>query len=397
MNILLFLKKIKNKNKNKKIKIITRNIDYNTISLILNNKEYQITSLRTDLISFGRQAYVGLTNKIEVDANRRDFTVNALYLDGLGQLFDPFNGLEDITKRKLRFIGDPIQRFEEDYLRILRFCRFYAFFSKKNISDTFRTKIGSKLINIEVLSNKRMKDELTKIFNNHNFHISLSMIRKLSLDKYILLDKNKRKNTKSHDGFKIDNFKRVKYIKTFGSNIISEAKLDLLSVLMPHLYHFDQLENIILRFELPKKTRVYYNFLKSIENLFSEVDIEAFLVTNKKNKKFKIFKTIWAMRNQKDSAHDSAPKRNRIPISWCKLGLFYILPFFVLKELDILNLEIPKCPIERDDVIEICKINDYKQINILLFKGEEFWVNNNFSSSLEDILIFLKSTLIQKL
>ena len=212
-----------------------------------------------------------------------------------------------------------------------------------------------------------------------------------------MLDKNKRKNTKSHDGFKIDNFKRVKYIKTFGSNIISEAKLDLLSVLMPHLYHFDQLENIILRFELPKKTRVYYNFLKSIENLFSEVDIEAFLVTNKKNKKFKIFKTIWAMRNQKDSAHDSAPKRNRIPISWCKLGFFYILPFFVLKELDILNLEIPKCPIERDDVIEICKINDYKQINILLFKGEEFWVNNNFSSSLEDILIFLKSTLIQKL
>ena len=127
MNIILFLKKIKNK----KIKTITRNIDYNTISLILNNKEYQITSLRTDLISFGRQAYVGLTNNIEVDANRRDFTVNALYLDVLGQLFDPFNGLEDIRKRKLRFIGDPIKRFEEDYLRIIRFCRFYAFFSKK--------------------------------------------------------------------------------------------------------------------------------------------------------------------------------------------------------------------------------------------------------------------------
>jgi len=53
----------------------------------------------------------------------------------------------------------------------------------------------------------------------------------------------------------------------------------------------------------------------------------------------------------------------------------------------------PKCPIRRGDVIEICKINDYKQINILLFKGEEFWVNNNFSPSLEETLIFLKSTL----
>ena len=389
MNILLFLKKIKNK----KIKTITRNIDYNTISLILNNKEYQITSLRTDLISFGRQAYVGLTNNIEVDANRRDFTVNALYLDVLGQLFDPFNGLEDIRKRKLRFIGDPIKRFEEDYLRIIRFCRFYAFFSKKNISDTFRKKIALKLNNIELLSNKRMKDELTKIFNNHNFHISLSMIRKLALDKYILLDKKNRKNTKIHDGFKVDNFKTVKYIKTFGSNTISEAKLDLLSVLMPHLYHFDQLENIISRFELSKKTRAYYSFLKLIENLYNEIDIEDFLLTNKKNKKIKIFKTIWKMWNKIDCVLNLVPAKNRIPISWCKLGLFHIFPFFVLKELDILNIEMPKCPIRRGDVIEICKINDYKQINILLFKGEEFWVNNNFSPSLVETLIFLKSTL----
>ena len=389
MNIILFLKKIKNK----KIKTITRNINYNTISLILNNKEYQITSLRTDLISFGRQAYVGLTNNIEVDASRRDFTVNALYLDVLGQLFDPFNGLEDIRKRKLRFIGDPIKRFEEDYLRIIRFCRFYAFFSKKNISDTFRKKIALKLNNIQLLSNKRMKDELTKIFNNHNFQISLSMIRKLALDKYILLDKKNIKNNKIDDGFKVDNFKTVKYIKTFGSNTISEGKLDLLSVLMPHLYHFDQLENIISRFELSKKTRAYYNFLKLIENLYSEINIEDFLLTNKKNKKIKIFKTIWKMRNKIDCVFNLVPAKNRIPISWYKLGLFHIFPFFVLKELDILNIEMPKCPIKRVDVIEICKINDYKQINILLFKGEEFWVNNNFSPSLEETLIFLKSTL----
>mgnify|MGYP001161377678 FL=1 len=387
MDILLFLKKIKNT----KIKIITRNIDYNTISLILNNKEYQITSLRTDLISFGRQAYVGLTKDIQIDANRRDFTVNSLYLDVLGQLFDPFNGLEDIRKRKLRFIGDPIKRFEEDYLRILRFCRFYAFFSKKNISDTLKNKIVLKLNNIELLSNKRMKDELTKIFDNHNFHISLLMIRKLDLDRYILLDKNNRKNTKIHDGFKLDNFKTVKYIKTFGSNIINEAKLNLLSVLMPHLYNFDQLENVISRFELSKKTIAYYNFLRLIENLSSEIDIKTLLV--KKNKKIKIFKIIWKMRNKIDCVYDSVSSKNRMPISWCKLGLFHILPFFILKELDIFNIKMPKCPIKRDDVIDICKINDYKQIDTLLFKGEEFWVNNNFNPSLEETLFYLKSTL----
>ena len=99
------------------------------------------------------------------------------------------------------------------------------------------------------------------------------------------------------------------------------------------------------------------------------------------------------MRKKIDSVFNLVPAKNRIPISWCKLGLFHIFPFLVLKELDILNIEMPKCPIRRNDVIEICKINDYKQINILLLKGEEFWVNNNFSPSLEETLFFLKTTL----
>ena len=205
-----------------------------------------------------------------------------------------------------------------------------------------------------------------------------------------MLNKNNRKNTKIHDGFKLDNFKTVKYIKTFGSNIINEAKLNLLSVLMPHLYDFDQLENVILRFELSKKTIAYYNFLRLIENLSSDIDIKTLLV--KKNKKIKIFKIIWKMRNKIDCIYDSVSSKNRMPISWCKLGLFHILPFFILKELDIFNIEMPKCPIKRDDLIDICKINDYKQINTLLSKGEEFWVNNNFNPSLEETLFYLKST-----
>ena len=160
---------------------------------------------------------------------------------------------------------------------------------------------------------------------------------------------------------------------------------------MPHLYDFDQLENVILRFELSKKTIAYYNFLRLIENLSSDIDIKTLLV--KKNKKIKIFKIIWKMRNKIDCVYDSVSSKNRMPISWCKLGLFHILPFFILKELDIFNIEMPKCPIKRDDLIDICKINDYKKINTLLSKGEEFWVNNNFNPSLEETLFYLKSTL----
>ena len=93
----VFVKKIANKT----IKISKVNFHYKTISLILSNKEYQITSFRKDLITFGRKAFVGSAESLYQDAKRRDFTINALYLDQEAKLIDPLNGYEDIKKRKL--------------------------------------------------------------------------------------------------------------------------------------------------------------------------------------------------------------------------------------------------------------------------------------------------------
>ena len=129
IDIHLFLEKIDKKN----IKINTININYKTISIILNNKEYQITSFRKDLISFGRSAIVDFTFTLHEDAKRRDFTINALYLDEKGNLIDPFGGYNDIMNKKLRFIGDPISRIEEDHLRILRFSHFINELSKEHL------------------------------------------------------------------------------------------------------------------------------------------------------------------------------------------------------------------------------------------------------------------------
>ena len=89
IDINLFLENINKKN----IKINATNIRYKTISIILNNKEYQITSFRKDLISFGRSAFVDFTHTLYEDAKRRDFTINALYLDEKGNLIDPFGCL----------------------------------------------------------------------------------------------------------------------------------------------------------------------------------------------------------------------------------------------------------------------------------------------------------------
>ena len=119
-DIKKFAKKISKNN----IIVKDNYIRYKTISLIINKKEYHITSFRKDLISYGRSALVDIAASLNDDVKRRDFTINSLYLDSKGNLTDFLNGENDLIKRKLVFIGNPVERIEEDYLRILRFCRF---------------------------------------------------------------------------------------------------------------------------------------------------------------------------------------------------------------------------------------------------------------------------------
>ena len=241
IDIRLFLEKIDKKN----IKINTININYKTISIILNNKEYQITSFRKDLISFGRSAIVDFTFTLHEDAKRRDFTINALYLDEKGNLIDPFGGYNDIMNKKLRFIGDPIKRIEEDYLRIIRFCRFFGTFSKVDILKNLKRKIIKKVNKISILSNMRVRNELSKILMVKNFELCLSMIVTLQLDKYMLIPNSKSNKINKHSGFKTKDFKVIKYIKKNGLNTINHEKLDLISIAMLHLYNLQNIEMII--------------------------------------------------------------------------------------------------------------------------------------------------------
>ena len=123
-----FIEKI---NKNK-IRVNQKNIKYHTISVSLDNDEFQITSLRNDVITYGRSADVDFVDSVYIDAKRRDFTINALYLDYEGNLIDPYNGYQDVINKNLKFVGNPIERIKEDYLRIFRYCRFFGRFSKFN-------------------------------------------------------------------------------------------------------------------------------------------------------------------------------------------------------------------------------------------------------------------------
>lgn len=115
------------------IKVVPTGIDHGTITAVANGKAFEITSLRRDIKTDGRHASVDYTDDWQEDASRRDFTINALYVDISGNIYDYFNGRADIAAGKVRFIGDANLRIKEDVLRILRFFRMIANSGGKNV------------------------------------------------------------------------------------------------------------------------------------------------------------------------------------------------------------------------------------------------------------------------
>ena len=112
------------------IKAVPTGIEHGTITAVTGGHHFEITTLRCDVETFGRKARVTFTDDWAEDAARRDFTMNALFADPEGRIYDPFEGLLDLGAGRVRFVGDPRQRLEEDVLRLLRFFRFYAHYGK---------------------------------------------------------------------------------------------------------------------------------------------------------------------------------------------------------------------------------------------------------------------------
>ena len=107
-------------------KPVPTGIDHGTVTVVAHGRPHEVTTFRRDVETDGRRAVVAYSTDIAEDAQRRDFTMNALYADRQGRVIDPLGGLPDLTARRVRFVGDPETRIREDYLRILRFFRFHA-------------------------------------------------------------------------------------------------------------------------------------------------------------------------------------------------------------------------------------------------------------------------------
>jgi poly(A) polymerase len=145
------------------IKWIPTGIDFGTITAVIDHTPFQITSLRQDWQTDGRRARVLFGTDWLEDAGRRDFTFNALYADETGTVFDYFNGISDLNLGIVRFIGEPAARIEEDYLRILRFFRFYARFGKAPPDSALLALFALKRPELAILSRERVTDEIMRL------------------------------------------------------------------------------------------------------------------------------------------------------------------------------------------------------------------------------------------
>ena len=165
---ILTTNEIKEKFKDSKFKIIDSGIKHGTVTLISDKHKLELTTLRKDLNTDGRHADVEYVSDWKLDSERRDFTINAIYLDIHGNIFDPQLGTFDLKNYNVKFIGDPNSRIQEDYLRIIRLLRFAFQYDSSNDKTTIDS-IKTNLDGIYKISKERIFSELMKMLSLKNF------------------------------------------------------------------------------------------------------------------------------------------------------------------------------------------------------------------------------------
>ena len=187
--------------KKSNIEYITVGLKYGCITAKINGKLIEITSLRKDVENDGRWPVVEYTKDWKLDAKRRDFTINSIYIDFNGNIYDSENGIKDLKNKKIIFIGNPVKRIKEDYLRILRFFRFTFLYSKKFHKESFNACIKYKKY-LRKLSFERRFNETSKLIMLKNFEDNFSVLDKYSFFEEIFETSINKKNV--YEFFKIE-------------------------------------------------------------------------------------------------------------------------------------------------------------------------------------------------
>ena len=150
------------------IAFVPTGIEHGTLTAIVEGKPFEVTTLRRDVTTDGRHAVVAFTEDWQLDAERRDFTMNALYAAADGEVFDYVGGIADLQAGRVHFVGDAVQRIREDYLRILRLFRFHAWYGKGAIDAGALRAVAAEKGGIARLSGERIAKEMLRLLEAEN-------------------------------------------------------------------------------------------------------------------------------------------------------------------------------------------------------------------------------------
>ena len=163
------------------LKVIETGIEHGTVTVVEDGQHLEITQTRVDLETDGRHATVAFSDDWAVDAARRDFTINAVYVDSSGRIEDPLGGCDDLKAGILRFVGDATRRVEEDALRMLRYCRFLPDFGTAGIDDRALAAITDRAGLAATLSGERVATELRRLLSRQGATTAIGLMRDTGL------------------------------------------------------------------------------------------------------------------------------------------------------------------------------------------------------------------------
>jgi len=339
------------------INFIETGITHGTITVVINKIKFEITTLRKDVSTDGRHANVEFISDWEEDAKRRDFTINAIYSNLKGEIYDPLGGQKDLENKVVKFIGDPNERIREDYLRILRYFRFYTQYNNQQHDIKIVQAIKKGLNGIKKISKERIIDEFSKILNLKNFYELFNDEFSCSVILTIF------PQLKYYD--------RFRSIKNIPHRIISRLNIPLiLSILL--IDKSDNCEFFLYKYKFSNKNK---NKILFLLNKYKEINIEELLDEQKLVK-------LAYLNNTAEI------------IDWLVFSTFTAekIDFSIVeKRISFLDkLILPVFPITADYLKLKYNYSESKELGLALKKLEQSWIDNEFIIDKNEIKNILK-------
>ena len=332
------------------IKFFETGIEHGTITAVIDDQNFEITTLRKDVKTDGRHAVVEYTTNWKEDSLRRDFSINSIYSDLDGNLYDPNSGHKDLNVGIIKFIGDPETRIKEDYLRIIRYLRFYTEYSKIDHEINIIKIIKKNIEGLGKISKERQFNELKKI---------------LKLDNFLKLFKNKTSCELFSLIFpQLKNFKKLSKLSKPQEKILKNKSLYfVISFLV--IDETDNSDYFVYKYNLPNELKDKINFLKN-----NSLNKDSTEIYNKKELQ-KIF-----YYEGKSSA-----------IDLIDFNLLYFKQSKKLSELKTYfeKLDKPEFPIKAQLLINDYGLKEGRELGQKLKNLEMKWIENNFNLSKKDM------------